>query len=476
MVELTRTAARVARARPTPSRRRAGGRRACAAGTARWSPTSSAAASSPTRPVAPRGSTRATSPRRQPDAAPRSRPPPSCSRRSGTAAPTTGPGGGRALPRRSRRACWRCAPDGRRRAAPLVAGAIGAGLLGRRSSSRARPTTIPPLDPRSDEPDGTSALVALLEELGTDVELSVGLPDADDDVALVLADRLDEEQTADVLAWTRAGGTLVVTDPASSLTPPRCSRRRRSSDETVDRGICTIDALDGVEEVDGGLASALRHRPGARRRASAAATSRSSSRRTEGAGDVVADRRARLRHQRAPRRGRQRRAGRRAARARGPGTTVRFVDAPLPAGGGDKTLGDLVSDGVRRAGLQLGIAFLLYAAWRAVRLGRPVPRDPAGRDRRLRAGRRRRSPARARPVAGRRRPRCSAPACGASLRPALGVPPSAPPAHAAQVVAERTGADPEVVAAAVGDQPVTTDDELVAVARAVASVHQEVLR
>ena len=70
MVELTRTRRGVARGGRCASRRRAGGRRACAAGTGRWSPTSSGAASSPTRPVAPPASTRATSRRRQPDAAP----------------------------------------------------------------------------------------------------------------------------------------------------------------------------------------------------------------------------------------------------------------------------------------------------------------------------------------------------------------------------------------------------------------------
>ena len=100
----------------------------------------------------------------------------------------------------------------------LVTGAIGVGLLGV-LLLQGSPDDHPPLDPRSDEPDGTSALVALLEELGADVELSVGLPGADDDVALVLQDRLDEAQTAAVLDWTRAGGTLVVTDPSSSLTP-----------------------------------------------------------------------------------------------------------------------------------------------------------------------------------------------------------------------------------------------------------------
>ena len=103
----------------------------------------------------------------------------------------------------------------------------------------------------------------------------MGLPDADDDVALVLQDRLDEAQTEAVLAWTRAGGTLVVTDPASSLTP-EVLPAPPSEDETIARGVCTVEALDDVEEIDGGsrpaTTRARRTRP-----ASGAATSPSSS-------------------------------------------------------------------------------------------------------------------------------------------------------------------------------------------------------
>src|SRR5688500_4329006 len=68
----------------------------------------------------------------------------------------------------------------------------------------------PPLDPRSDGPLGTSALVSLLEGLGAEVELSAGLPGVTDDVALLLEDRLDEDQTDAVASWVRAGGTLIV--------------------------------------------------------------------------------------------------------------------------------------------------------------------------------------------------------------------------------------------------------------------------
>lgn len=353
----------------------------------------------------------------------------------------------------------------------VVAGAIGVGLVGI-LLLQGSPDDGPPLDPRSDAPDGTSALVALLDELGADVELSVGLPDAQDDVALVLVDRLDEDQKEQVLAWTRAGGTLVVTDPASSLTP-EVFGVPPLDDASVGRGICTIDSLDGVEEVDGGFAQ--RYDTGGSHSSCLGSLDFAFvAARREGAGDVVSIGGAdfatnqRLDHD-------DNAVLAAALLAPGVGTSVRFVDAPLPAGGGDKTLGDLVSDGVRRLGWQLAIAFLVYAAWRAVRLGRPVPEtqpvEIAGSELVGAAGRlleRGRSPGAAAEVLRSRLRR--------SLSARFGVPQGASPATLAQVVAERTGTDASLIETAVGERPVTSDDELVAVAQAVATVDQEVLR
>ena len=353
----------------------------------------------------------------------------------------------------------------------VVAGCVGVGLLAVALLGD-QPNDGPPLDPRSDGPLGTSGLVSLLNELGADVELSVGLPDTQDDVALLLSDRLDEEQADDVLAWVRGGGTLVVTDPSSPRVPPVFGGVDAPGLEDLDRGICTLDALDGVDVVDGG--AAVRYDSGegyatclgSRDFAFVVASA-------EGSGDIVAvggaafvtnDRLAEEDN---------------AVLAAGllapnPRTTVRFVDPPIPAGGGDKTLYELISDGVRRAGLQLGIAFVLYAAWRAIRLGRPVredlPVEIAGSELVGAAGRlleRGRSPGAAAEVLreGLRR----------GLRARLGVPANAAPDALAQVVAERAGVDLQQARAAVGDDPVSTDDELVAVARAVASIHQEVL-
>jgi hypothetical protein len=330
-----------------------------------------------------------------------------------------------------------------------------------------------PLDPRSDGPLGTSALVSLVEELGGRADLSVGLPRAGDDVALLLSDRLDEDQTADVLRWVRDGGTLVVMDPGSSLAPAGVIPGDPLDTADLERGYCTLDALEGVEVVDGGAAArydadgAYGSCLGSRDFAFVVATE-------EGAGDIVAIGGASFATND------QLAKDDNAVLAAGllvpePGTTVRFVDPPLPAGGGDRSLYDLVSAGVRRGGIQLGLAFLVYAMWRAVRLGRPVREhqavEIAGAELVGAAGRlleRGRSPGAAAEVLreGLRRP----------VRARLGVSAHAPSGALAQVVADRAGIELAQAQAAVGEDPVTTEDELVAVARAIASVHQEVLR
>jgi len=353
----------------------------------------------------------------------------------------------------------------------VVAGCIGASLLAV-ALLGGSPDDEVPLDPRSNGPLGTSALVSLLEDVGADVELSAGLPDDGDDVALVLVDRLDEAQTDEVRDWVQRGGTLVVTDPGSSFAPTGALPSDPLQPEVLERGFCTVASLEGVETVDGG--AAVRYDTGEGR--SSCVGSRDFAFvvvSPEGEGEVVAVGGAafatndRLAEQ-------DNAVLAVGLLAPGSGATVRFLDAPLPAGGGDKTLYDLVSDGVRRAGLQLGLAFVIYALWRAVRLGRPVreplPVEIAGSELVGAAGRlleRGRSPAEAAEVlrAALRR----------ELRARLGVAASASSDALAHVVAERSGVDLDEARTAIGDHAVTNDDELVAVARAVAAVHQEVL-
>jgi hypothetical protein len=332
----------------------------------------------------------------------------------------------------------------------------------------------PPLDPRSDGPLGTSALVSLLDGLGASVELSVGLPAGEDDVAVLLQDRLDDDQAASVAAWVRSGGTLVVTDPGSPFTPTFQAPGLTEQSQTLAPASCTIDALDGVGRVDAGAAVRFDVAEtdqlcfGDRQDGAFVVA------RAEGAGTVVAvGGAAFLTNELLDERDNAVLAA--ALMAPAAGTVVRMVDAPLPAGGGDKTLADLVPDGVKRGLLQLAVAFVLYALWRAVRLGRPViedqPVDVAGSE--LVA------------AIGRLLARTHAPGAAAetlrdelrrALRARLGVPPSADAQTLAGVTAARTGIPVERVLAAVDERPVTTDAELVAVARAVSSIHQEVLQ
>jgi hypothetical protein len=127
-------------------------------------------------------------------------------------------------------------------------------------------------------------------------------------------------------------------------------------------------------------------------------------------------------------------------------TTVTVIDG-APPGAGDETLWGLVPLGVKFAGLQLALAFVLYALWRARRVGRPVSEDLPieiassefvaavgrlwqrsdlvdGAARRLRAELR------------------------LELRDRLGVGLDLDPAEAARIVADRTGIDVELARAA----------------------------
>jgi hypothetical protein len=364
--------------------------------------------------------------------------------------------------------------DGRSRRA-LVVVAITAGLVLAALAGGAPGTDGPPLDPRSDGPLGTSALVSLLDDLGAAVDLSPGLPDAGDDVALLLEDSLDDGQLEAVLAWVREGGRLVVTDPSSRLLPPLAAADLRESLATgpVERGVCSIDALADVDEVEGG--AAVRYDTvGADGTCLGTADAafvvllRLGAGTVTGVGgaafltnDVLATRDNAVLAV--------------SLLAPAPGTSVRVVEAPLPAGGGDDTLVDLVPDGVRRLLLQLAVAFGLYALWRGIRLGRPVPeRQPvevAGSEL-VRA-------------TGRLLSRGGAPGPAADalrqglrrrLRPRLGIPADASAESMVEAVVARSPLDAELVRTALDDRPVTSDAELVAVARAVSSVHQEVLR
>ncbi len=94
----------------------------------------------------------------------------------------------------------------------VLAVAIGMLLL-----VRARPEPGA-FDPRSGRPDGTRALVLLLESQGVSVDVGTTVPRPGTATrVLIVADQLGDDQRADVVEFVEAGGVAVVADPRSTL-------------------------------------------------------------------------------------------------------------------------------------------------------------------------------------------------------------------------------------------------------------------
>ena len=341
------------------------------------------------------------------------------------------------------------------------------------------------LSPTSDDRLGTSAMVALARELGAEVEVSDRLPDlgADDapEVMVVFLDLLDDNQRDAVEDWVDTGGTLVVTDPVSPFTPPVVEDFDRVEDLAPPRRMsaaCDIDALGdidvtGVDPRNGGTlyapdpddSSCIDNGSGD---AYIVATDR-------GDGTVVAIGGAGMMVNAALAEGENAPVVS-ALVAPQVGTRLLVLE-PGPLAGtstGRRTLSELIPAGVWRAILQLGVAFVLYAAWRSRRLGRPVPEPApspiAGSELVAAVGTlldRSRSPGHAADLLRRDLRRF--------LGDHLGVPPDAPADVVATVAAERSGADEADLRAALGGAPVTDDQDLAALAATIDRIRQEVL-
>jgi len=138
---------------------------------------------------------------------------------------------------------------------------------------RSRPD-VESFDPRSSASDGANGMVLLLEDYGATIDITSSAPpaspdDAADERVLVIADRLDDDQRNDLLAFVEAGGVAVVADPASSLhggasaddgAEPvqadlpgslfgRGNQLPATDEANVDRGDCTVAALDSLRGV-----------------------------------------------------------------------------------------------------------------------------------------------------------------------------------------------------------------------------------
>jgi hypothetical protein len=212
----------------------------------------------------------------------------------------------------------------------------------------------PPLSPDGTGPLGTKALVLLLEELGAEVDVTPSAPTEAHDVALVLADDLDDAGRAAVGAWLEAGGTLVVADPSSPLAPPA---REATTAPALERG-CDVPALAGVARVAPSGGALLVAGEGATSCFDGFVVVGDGLVAVGGAGafvnGVLGDE--------------DNAALAAALLAPAPGTRVAILQPPLP-GGGTRSLADLVGDGVRSLLWQLAIAFVIFALWRARRLG-----------------------------------------------------------------------------------------------------------
>ncbi len=342
----------------------------------------------------------------------------------------------------------------------------------------------PPLDPGSTGPLGTKALVELLGDLGTHVTVTSGVPQAQGQGhALVLKDNLDARTRRGLLAWAHSGGALVVADPTSKLTGLRPLGQVNGTRTLSGCSLPSLRQVGRIQPVGGALLSVPRsavgcfyqgHHPWLVAH-------------PEGAGMVTtlggpdAFTNANL--------GRADNAVLAAALLLGPrpGSAVYLLAPPGPGTGRTGLLG-LVGPRVRLALVELALAFVVLVLWRARRLGHPVPETQPVQIEGCEL-------VRAVGALLRRahRPEAAAAVLRAGLRQdlagRLGLDPSAPVTAASALLAS-SGHDlpAPVVALALGDQTaqdqalgdpaeggqaVSTDAQLVSVARAIAVVRRE---
>ncbi len=323
----------------------------------------------------------------------------------------------------------------------------------------------PPLDPSSSGRLGTRALVLLLEDLGADVSVREGAPADGDDVALVLSDALDDGERDAVRRHVEDGGRLVVADPTSPLQPFAINdvlgtdRLRPRCDVPALADVGTVDPVGGVGfDVSGAGTPCFPDDGGAF--VAVADVGRGTVVGIGGAGMLTNTSLGEVDNA----------VLAAALLAPQPGTRVAIL-RPAAVGGGSRSLGDLIAPGVKGALVQIAVAFLVYALWRARRLGRPVPEPqpvPLAASELVvavgnllqQAGRRDQAGALLRSDLRRR------------LAERLGLPFDAPVEVVATTTAARTGIPADRVRAALTPVPLPGDEELVALSAEVAAVEE----
>ena len=351
---------------------------------------------------------------------------------------------------------------------------LGAALLAIALVAGRPPEDGAPLSPDGTGPAGAKGLVLLLEDLGAEVRVTNEVPDDDTDVVLLLSDQTNDTQQEQLGRWIGDGGTLVVADPASTFAPvPSGSVDPLGGvvQSSTPPGVCTVDALAGVDRIDarGGLAYDVEGSAGhcyGDEEAGFVVTM------PVGAGTVVAIGGAGLfTNEALGEFDNAVLAG--AFLAPAPGTTVAFLEPPSP-GSGDKGIADLVAPGVKAALFQLVVAFVVYALWRARRLGPPIeepqPVQIAGSELVGAVGellQQSRDPQRAGDLLREdlRRSLCTHLGLGADSAPEV----------VATVTAQRTGVDAEAVYTALAGPPLTSDHDLVTLAQTHETIRKELL-
>ena len=255
--------------------------------------------------------------------------------------------------------------------APLVGLAVAAVIFSIVAAQE--PPSGLPFDPRSTEPEGTKALTLVLDRLGADVSVLDSPTAPDVDTLLILVDNLDEPAADEVRSFVEDGGTAVVADYSGLLADnlrPAGSASVGLVEATLPRE-CDVPALQTVGRIRPGSTPLFVVPEGATgcfgqdetawliMRDMGAGTLVTTGGPTFVTNALISDNDNAVLAA--------------ALLAPTPGTRVGILEPSFePAGGGTRSLGDLVPDGLLAALLQLVIAFLIVVLWRGRRLGRPV--------------------------------------------------------------------------------------------------------